>query len=50
MLKLVPHHLKTKKMFKHSSKKLSFVIRYVRDWYHTQQMWDKAILENGETL
>ena len=30
--------------------KLPFVIRYVSDQYKTQQMCDKAILENGETL
>ena len=30
--------------------KLLFGIRYVPDHYKTQQMWDKAILENGGTL
>ena len=30
--------------------KLPFVIRYVPDRYKSQQMCDKAILENGETL
>ena len=30
--------------------KLSFVIRYVFDWYKTQQMFDKAILEYSRTL
>ena len=30
--------------------KLSFVIRYVSDWYKTQDMCDKVILENGGTL
>ena len=29
MLKLVPDHLKTKKICKHAVKKLSFLIRYV---------------------
>ena len=29
---------------------LSFLIRYVPDKYRTQQMWDKAILENSGTL
>ena len=37
-------------MFKHAVKKLPFVKRYVSDQYKTQQMCDKAILENGETL
>ena len=31
-------------------KDLLFVIRYVPDRYKTQQIWDKAILENGGTL
>ena len=35
MLKFVPNHLKTKKMFKNAVKKLSFVIRYVLDRYKT---------------
>ena len=29
MLKLVPDHLKTKKICKHAVKKLSFLIRYI---------------------
>ena len=37
-------------MSKHAVKKLPFVIRYVPDQYKTQQMCDKAILENGGTL
>ena len=48
MLKLVPDHLKTKKMCKHAVKKLPFVIRFVHDRCKTQQMCDKAILENGK--
>ena len=31
MLKLVPDHLKTKKMCKHAVKKLCFIIKYVLD-------------------
>ena len=50
MLRLVPDHLKTKKMCKHTVKKLSFVIRYDPGQYRTQQMYDKAIQENGGTL
>ena len=37
-------------MCKHAVKKLPYVLRYVPDQYGTQQMWDKAILENGRTL
>ena len=37
-------------MCKHAVKKLPFVIRYVPDQYKTQDMSDKAILENGGTL
>ena len=43
MLKIVTDHLKTKKMCKYVVKKLPFQ-------YKTQQMFDKAILENGGTL
>ena len=50
MLKLVPDYLKTIKICKHAVKKLTFVIRYVPDQHQTQQMCDKAILENGGTL
>ena len=50
MLKFVLDHLKTKKMFKHAVKKLFSLLRYVPDEYKTQQMCDKAILENGETI
>ena len=31
-------------------KKLLHLLRYVSDQYNIQQMCDKAILENGETL
>ena len=48
MLKFVPDHFKTKKMSKHAVKKLPF--RYAPDWYMTQEIYDKAILENGGVL
>ena len=50
MLKCVPDHLKTKNMCKHAVKKLTYLLRYVPDQYKTQQMHDKAILENGGTI
>ena len=56
MLKLVPDHLKTIKVSKHAFKKLPFLIKnlirilIVPDQYVTQQVRDKAILENGRTL
>ena len=37
-------------MCKHAVKRLPFVIRYIPDRYKTQQMCDKAILENGGIL
>ena len=37
-------------MCKHAVKTLPFILRYVSDQYKTQQMCDKAILENGGTL
>ena len=45
MLILIPNHLKTKKMCEHAIKKLLFVIRY-----NTQQMCNKATLENSGTI
>ena len=42
MLKFIPDHLKTKNQ--------SYLLRNVSDKYMTQQMCDKAILENGGTL
>ena len=50
MLKLVSYHLKTEKMCKNAVRKLPYVLRYVPNQYKTQQMYDKAILENGVTL
>ena len=40
MLRFASDHLKTKNMCKHAVKKLSFVIKYVLDWYKTQEMCD----------
>ena len=37
-------------MCKHAVEKLLFLIRYVPDQYKTQQMCDKATLENSGTL
>ena len=48
VLRLVPDHLKTDKMCKHTVKKLPFSIKYVRDRYKTQRICDKVILETVE--
>ena len=37
-------------MYKHAAKKLPDLLRYVPNQYKSQQMCDKAILENGGTL
>ena len=50
MLKFVPDSLKTKKMCKQGVRKLLYLLRCGRDQYKTQQMCDKAILENDGTL
>ena len=50
MLRFVLEYLKTKKMCKHVVKTFLFVIRYASDRYKTQEICDKAILENGGTL
>ena len=50
MLKNVPNHLKTKKMCKHGVKNLPYLLRQVSDIYKTQQICNKAILENSGTL
>ena len=42
--------LKLKKFSKHAVKKLPYLLRYVFDQYKTQQICDKAILENSGTL
>ena len=49
MLKCAPDPHETKKMSKHTMKKLTFAKRYVPDWYKTQQICCKAILENFGT-
>ena len=46
-LRSVSDHLKTKKMCKHAVKKLPYLLRYAPDQSKTQQLRDKAILENG---
>ena len=45
MLKFTHDHLKTKKIRKHTVRKLHSVLRYVLDQYKTQQMRNNAILE-----
>ena len=50
MSKLIPDHLKTKKMCKYAFKKLCYLLRYVPDQCKIQHMCDKAILEIGGTL
>ena len=37
-------------MYKHAAKKLPDLLRHVPNQYKSQQMCDKAILENGGTL
>ena len=37
-------------MCKHAVKKSTYLLRYVPGWHKTQQMCNKAILENGATL
>ena len=37
-------------MFKHALKKLRYLLRYVLDQYKAEQICDKAILGNVETL
>ena len=50
MIRFVPDHLKTGKMYTHAVKKLPFEIRYFSDQNKTQEMCEKAILENSGTL
>ena len=47
MLQFVPDHLKTKKIYKHTVKKLPFVIKYVSDHYKSKETCGKVILEYG---
>ena len=51
MVRFVAGHLKLKKISKRVVKKFPFVvISYAPDQYETQEMCDKAILENSGTL
>ena len=47
MLRLVHNHLKTNKMCKNAVEKLPIILKYILDKYKTQQLCDKAILENA---
>ena len=48
LLKFVPDHVKIRKCVR--MQKLLYLLRYVPYQYKTQQMCDKAIIENGGTL
>ena len=37
-------------MWKDAVKKLPFVVKYVPEWYKTNEMWGKVIIENGGML
>ena len=37
-------------MCRHAVKKLPYLLRFLPDRYKTQQMFDKVVLENDETL
>ena len=50
MLKFIPYYHKLIKCVGIQLKKLCYLLVYVLDQYKTQQMCDKTILENGETL
>ena len=50
MLRFVPDHLMTKKLYKNSVKKLPFVIKYVHDRHKTKEMCDKNMIEIGGML
>ena len=43
MLKFVPDYLKTKKMYKHTVKRLPYLLRCFLNQYKIQQMCDKAM-------
>ena len=47
MLRLVPDHLKTKRMFKHAVENLPFLTKYVPDWFTTQRIYDKITQGNS---
>ena len=46
IFRLVIDNLKTKKMYKHTVKKLPFLAKYVPDRCKAQQLCDKVIIEN----
>ena len=50
MLNFFRYYLKTKKMCNHVVGKMRYLSRYVPDQFKTQQMCDKAFIENGRTL
>ena len=50
ILRLVPNHLKPKKICKNAVKKLPFIVRYGPGQYVTKQMCDKVNLEIGGTI
>ena len=50
MLRYISDHLKTKNVCKNAVKKLLFVIECIPDQCKTQEICDKVILENSETL
>ena len=50
MLVLFLITFKLERCVNHAVKKLPFAIRYVPDRYKTQQMWDKAVIENDGML
>ena len=47
MLRFIPDYFEIKRMCKNAIKKLQFIIKHFSDWYMTQEMCDKVILENG---
>ena len=49
MLKVIPDHLKTKKISKNVVKKFQFVIKYPNR-FKTKQMCDKVIIKNATML
>ena len=47
MIRLVPNHLKAKKMCKIAVKKLPSVIKYVSDQYKSNEMWNVTKENDG---
>ena len=50
MLKFVPGHFKSQKMFRNSVKKWSLAIMHVPDQYKTREICTKVILKISEML